>query len=1042
MDPLPQARNGHGQNLATPDRIALAPDSTPANSNEALSILEQVRESVAKRAELPVTAIAPESSLLGDLHLNSISVGQLVAEVAVQLHLPPIIGLTDFAGATVGKVAAILEDLCRRHEGGSAPEPIAIVPGVDSWVRPLLVEWVETPSPTESNGARHGLLSPGAGQGWEIITSPGHPLAASLRTGLAILAGLGVVVCLPPEANEVALDLLLRGARRAMEMGPAARFVLVQHGWGGAGFARSLFLESSGLTVSVIDLPFEHPLAVQWVVREASRVGGFCEARYDTQGVRREPRLRAEKLSPDIPGEFPLGPRDVLLVTGGGKGIASECAFSLARRSGARLVLMGRSQPESDPELASNLERFAGAGIAMHYVSADVMDAAAVRSALARAEKEWGPITAFLHGAGANVPKLIGSLDLAGFRHTLAPKIQGARNVLAVVGEQLRVFVTFGSIIGRAGLAGEADYALANEWLTCLTTDYAAAHPGVRCLAAEWSVWSGLGMGARLGRIESLRQQGITPITPEQGTALLEQVLSCHQSPQVLVLAGRFGEMPTLRWAQPELPLARFLENPRVYYPGVELIAESTLSAGSDPYIEEHIYQGERLFPAVMGLEAMAQVAMALQGSLEPPSFEEVKFNRPVIVPRAGKLVIRVAALAKAPGEVDVVLRTGDTGFQVDHFRATCRFDVQPLSSTEPEDLPAFDLQACAEIRVPLAIDSDLYDDLLFHSGRFRRVKNYRVLRARECVVQLEPDTQSTWFGHYLPSKCVLGDAGVRDAAIHAIQACLPHARLLPAGVDRIVIGRLPCLDERLRAAGRKPVLLLHARERRRDGDSLYFDLELLAEEGTLLERWEGLCLRVIEKLERTKPWPLALLGPGVERRVEELVPGSRVAVIIGQDISSDDAIRQASGGCGAIRRRLDGKPGMEGTKGVSVAHAGSLTLAIAALAPVGCDLEPVTGRTLAAWQVLLGPERIALAQQLAREMGEPFDHAATRTWTAIECLKKAGIPVESPLVLGPIHPDRWVMLRSGGVLIATFVAQVRDVQGELALAVLASERT
>jgi enediyne polyketide synthase len=42
----------------------------------------------------------------------------------------------------------------------------------------------------------------------------------------------------------------------------------------------------------------------------------------------------------------------------------------------------------------------------------------------------------------------------------VAPKIQGARNVLAAIGpEQLRLFIAFGSIIARTGLPGEADYA-------------------------------------------------------------------------------------------------------------------------------------------------------------------------------------------------------------------------------------------------------------------------------------------------------------------------------------------------------------------------------------------------------------------------------------------------------------------------------------------------------------------------------------------------------------------------------------------------------
>ncbi|MCA1481866.1 SDR family NAD(P)-dependent oxidoreductase, partial [Bradyrhizobium sp. NBAIM08] len=83
-------------------------------------------------------------------------------------------------------------------------------------------------------------------------------------------------------------------------------------------------------------------------------------------------------------GELPLTAADVLLVTGGGKGIACECTLSLARQTGARLLLMGRSQPDRDTELAANLERIRAAGIQYRYLAADVTDAAAVRESLAK----------------------------------------------------------------------------------------------------------------------------------------------------------------------------------------------------------------------------------------------------------------------------------------------------------------------------------------------------------------------------------------------------------------------------------------------------------------------------------------------------------------------------------------------------------------------------------------------------------------------------------------------------------------------------------
>ncbi len=72
----------------------------------------------------------------------------------------------------------------------------------------------------------------------------------------------------------------------------------------------------------------------------------------------------------------------------------------------------------------------------------------------------------------------------------------------AVGAGNLKLLVTFGSIIGRAGLRGEAHYATANEWLAELTREVGERNPGCRALCMEWSVWSGVGMGERLSVVE------------------------------------------------------------------------------------------------------------------------------------------------------------------------------------------------------------------------------------------------------------------------------------------------------------------------------------------------------------------------------------------------------------------------------------------------------------------------------------------------------------------------------------------------------------
>ena len=335
------------------------------------------------------------------------------------------------------------------------------------------------------------------------------------------VGGKGVLLCLPPETERDQLRLLLEAARQVLDRPETDRFVLLQSGGGGGAFARTLALELPGVSVCVVDHPWEEPRLLERAVAEARAARAYTEAHYDLQGRRRIPILRTLPAS-KTPPKLTLGPRDVLLVTGGGKGIAAECALELARRTGVRLALMGRSQVEQDAELAANLDRLALTGVRFTYSSVDVGDAEAVAASVLEVERKLGPVTAILHGAGRNVPRLLGELDESDFLQTLRPKVEGARNLLrAVDPDRLKLVVAFGSIIARTGMRGEADYAVANERLADLIERYQADHPRCRCLVLEWSVWSGVGMGERLGRIDALARQGITPITPEQGVAIL-----------------------------------------------------------------------------------------------------------------------------------------------------------------------------------------------------------------------------------------------------------------------------------------------------------------------------------------------------------------------------------------------------------------------------------------------------------------------------------------------------------------------------------------
>ncbi len=988
------------------DPVAGPPEST----------LDVLRRMAAARAELPVEMVRPDSRLLDDLHLSSITVGHVVNEAADRLGLPPARTPLNLATASVRELAEMLDELragAGEQDAAEAGPPVA---GAGSWARAWRVDLDPAPTPEPVERADSGP--------WRWHAPAGHPFAAALAERLAGAGvGAGVLVCLPAQCDEPDLELALRGCQEALTGDAGDRFVLVQHGRGAAGMAKTLRLEAPHLRVTIVHLPPDAH-AVDRVVDEVRGTDGYVEAHYDQDLIRRLPTLRAMPVHAER-SQAPLDDSDVLLVTGGGKGITAECALTVAVDTGARVAVLGRSDPARDTELAANLERMAHHGVRAHYVRADVSDPAQVRAAVDEVARVLGPVTAVLHGAGVNEPAALPNVDVAALRRAFAAKVGGLRAVLAAVGPRnLRLLVTLGSIIGRAGLHGEAHYATANEWLTDLTLEVGRENPDCRSLCLEWSVWSGVGMGERLSVVESLAREGVTPITPTQGVELLRRLLSDPAAPPAVVISGRTSGIDTVRYEPARLPLLRFLERPLVHYPGVELVSEVELTAGADLYLPDHLLDGNLLFPAVLGLEAMAQVARALTGSPAAPTIEDAQFLRPIVVPPDGATRIRIAAVVTDTDVVEVAVRSGETRFAAEHFRARLRFDGRPPAAGPPEPGPE-QLPA-----VPLRPE-DLYGDLLFQGQRFRRVLRYHRAAARAVDADLAA-TEVDWFAPFHPGALVLGDPGLRDALLHVNQVCVPHATLLPVGVDRIRMSAGPVDPAGYRYC---------ATERFRDGDTYVYDLALRRGDGTVVERWDGLRLRAVRKSDGRGPWLPPLLGPYLQRTVEDL---TGVELSVGVEPAEPDdgagtgdlrtrrrarsarALARATGRVTPIRYRGDGRPETDAGQELSFAHGAGMTVCTTAPATTACDVEPVAPRTPVEWRGLLGAHAELLPLLTAAEAGGELDLAATRVWTAMECLQKAGEPPGGTLTVLPTEQAGWVVFAAGPISVATFATTLR----------------
>ncbi len=1004
----------------------------PAEVDPNASSLEILRQLAAERAELPLEAVRPDSQPLDELHLSSITVGQIVNQASKRMGLSAPVATSAFATSTLAELAEMLDQLAGTANAAD-DEPARAAQGVAPWVRAFAVDLVPTgagrPSAPVSDGD------------WRLFASDRHPVAPVLLDALrGARLGSGVLLCLPRDTDEQHVGTMLAAARAVLSMSAPARFVVLGDRRGAAGLARTLFLESPTIPTTLVTAPLPETLTAQeisdlvaMVVTDVAATTGFTEVDYDGDGTRRVPVLRPYAI--DSSGDFPLGDDDVLVVTGGGKGITAECALSLAQKSGVALGLLGRSAPEDDEELAENLRRMESAGVRFTYARADVTSADEVKAAVEQVRRTLGPVTAVLHGAGLNQPQGIASLDEATFKRTLAPKIGGLEAVLAATDPAaLKLLVTFGSIIGRAGLRGEAHYSTANDWLTDLTRKVGEDYPNCRTVALEWSVWSGAGMGERLGVLESLIREGISPIPTEDGIAILEQVLADPNAPTALVVMGRAEGLPTITLEEQELPLLRFLDRPQVHYPDIELVVDADLTGNGDLYLPDHLLDGDLLFPAVIGMEAMTQAAQALTGLTGAPVLENVEFLRPIVVPVDGSTTVRVAVLATAPGVVQAAIRSGETDFQADHFRATLRFT---------EGVPV-DHQPVSDVAlIPLDPAEELYGPVLFQGLRFQRLVGYRRLAAKACVAQIANQSTESWFSSFQPQDLVLADPGTRDALMHSIQCNVPDATLLPAGIERLYLAdpdAVRDLDE----------VTLHANERSRNGDTYIYDLDVRDADGNLVERWQGLKLQAVRKLDGAGPWQPVLLGPYLERRTETVLPAWLSCVVRPDEDDADqsvaarrtrtsEAIGWALGRETEVRYRPDGRPEVDGGVQVSASHGAGVTFAVTTVdgPSIACDVEVATERPADEWERLLGPDQYALAKLVARERGEELSLAATRVWGAVECLRKVGHASIEAVTVGEPRSDRWVVFRSGAARIATFHTTLRDVTEQVVFTML-----
>ncbi|WP_280244393.1 type I polyketide synthase [Nocardia abscessus] len=547
------------------------------------------------------------------------------------------------------------------------------------------------------------------------------------------------------------------------------------------------------------------------------------EVGIDAAGERRTPvpsgHAAARTVTPVRPADEQdatvLTADDVLLVTGGARGVTATCVLALAARSEARFVLLGRSEPTAEPGWAAgvpdaelkpaavralagtgatprDIERavsgvratreirdtLAALGSRAEYLAVDATDEQAVAAALAPLRDS---ITGVVHGAGVLADSVITDKTAESVARVLDPKIAGLAAVLGALGE-LRHLVLFTSVAGLFGNAGQADYAAANEALARFAVSLRTQQPNCHVTAIDWGAWDG-GMVTPALR-EHFRTRGVELLDPRIGAAAFTEQFTEARGEDTVVLVG---------------PAKSLSDTAAVAGP---VRARRTITGITEhPIIAAHRIGEHIVLPATFGLGAMVDFAeRALPGRtvVGVRDFQVLKgivFDRP----------LDEVELELVPGEDASTVHATVRGEHAVHFRAT-------LALADAADHPPHKPVPGG----PAGAATIYRDAVQFHGPALQGLRSVRAVSDDAIVFECELPAATVAGGAYAGRlhDPVLADLILQGPPVlgHRLlgSACLPlgvgridYFRPLPAGepflltVDNPRAGRL---DARLDA--------------------------------------------------------------------------------------------------------------------------------------------------------------------------------------------------------------------------------------------------
>jgi NAD(P)-dependent dehydrogenase (short-subunit alcohol dehydrogenase family)/acyl carrier protein len=653
----------------------------------------------------------------------------------------------------------------------------------------------------------------------DAVTASTRPSAAdSARvidlSALSDAPGVREAILLQKKAFEIA-----RAVARSND--PARLFIAVADLFGASphaqwmgglqGLVRTMALELPEVTCRLVSITkgrLDPERLAQAVAVEVLEGGADLDIAIDPGGNRTAPYFEdAPALDQEAAnGAALLEDGSVLLVSGGARGVTAACLEELATAGRYKFAILGRTDSDFAPEWAegktaeaelqgafigaekaaghtptpaearsaaqsvtaaretrTTLEALRAKGCTALYLPCDLKDEGDVMMAVQSVRGHFKRIDAIVHAAGVLADKKIAEKTDAQFNSVFDTKVAGLHHLLAATrDDDLKVLCFFGSVAGRVGNPGQADYAMANETLESVAQFEARQRRSAAVRVLHWGPWDGGMVTPSLRAV--FVERGVALIPVVAGARMFVDAITNPLAPVSVVVGGR--------------PDASVLLG---HGAARKVAGDLIVSSRTSPHLASHAVKGVPVFPVALALEAFARIARSTRPDLRLSAIKDLRVLKGIRIEdfegQGTRLEITCEQVSNGSGaQLNCELRS--PGGPV-HYRARAEMTNHSSPHASPHEFEA------PKTGTPWATE-EVYGPVLFHGPDFQVLKGVRSVGPQGGSALVASTRDIGWIGGPFATDPAAIDGGLQMAILMGMRAL--GRTSLPTGVESLTI--------------------------------------------------------------------------------------------------------------------------------------------------------------------------------------------------------------------------------------------------------------